>query len=119
MVDMSTGSQNSGTSPIYGRVEIARLGVMSIAKIAAAVYATIAVIPGVFVVLGILVNMSTSGGFLSGRGPGFALLFGVGMVIGLPIVYGAMGFIFGALSAWVYNFVASKIGGVVIETRQR
>jgi len=46
MVDMSTESQNSGTSPLYGRVEIARLGVMSIAKIAAAVYATIAVIPG-------------------------------------------------------------------------
>lgn len=42
----------------------------------------------------------------------FTLFFGVASVIMFPIVYGVMGFVGGLITAWVYNFVARKVGGV-------
>jgi hypothetical protein len=32
-----------------------------------------------------------------------------------PFFYGALGFIFGALGAWAYNFLAQWLGGIQIE----
>lgn len=104
---------------MQNRLEIARVGVMSVAKIAAVVYAVIGLIPGVFLALGILVGVSTSGEFGSGPGPRSGVLFGIIALIASPIAYAILGFIFGALGALVYNFMASKIGGVVIDTTQR
>src|SRR5690606_768630 len=40
---------------------------------------------------------------------------GIAMLIITPIIYGVIGFIFGALGAVVYNFVAKKFGGLEIE----
>ena len=40
-------------------------------------------------------------------GTGFAFLF--------PILYAAMGFIFGVIGAWVYNLVAKWTGGIEVE----
>jgi hypothetical protein len=34
------------------------------------------------------------------------------MLIGLPILYAAFGFIFTLLAAWLYNFVAMYTGGI-------
>jgi hypothetical protein len=34
-----------------------------------------------------------------------------------PFLYGLIGFFVGALSAWVYNFAARKIGGIRLELR--
>lgn len=33
-----------------------------------------------------------------------------------PVIYGGLGFLFGALMAWIYNLVAGKVGGIVFET---
>ncbi|MBN7813251.1 hypothetical protein J0A68_20020 [Algoriphagus sp. H41] len=41
--------------------------------------------------------------------------FGIAMLIITPILYGLIGFVFGALGAFIYNFVASKFGGLEIE----
>jgi uncharacterized oligopeptide transporter (OPT) family protein len=41
-----------------------------------------------------------------------AVVFGVGSVIFLPIIYGIMGFIGGIISAAIYNVVAGVVGGV-------
>ena len=40
---------------------------------------------------------------------------GVGFAIFAPVIYGVMGFIFGALCAWFYNVIAKWIGGFEIE----
>jgi len=45
----------------------------------------------------------------------FGLLFGVGAVIILPLFYGAMGFVGGAFAAWIYNLLASTVGGLELE----
>jgi hypothetical protein len=46
-----------------------------------------------------------------------ALVGGImlGMGIFIPIIYGAMGFIFGVIGAAVYNLVARWIGGLELE----
>ncbi len=45
-------------------------------------------------------------GFMA-LGMGFALFF--------PLIYAAMGFIFGALGALIYNLVAKWVGGIEVE----
>ena len=34
-----------------------------------------------------------------------------------PVIYGLLGFIFGALSAWLYNVTAKYVGGIRLELR--
>jgi hypothetical protein len=43
------------------------------------------------------------------------MAFGAGFAIFMPIIYGVMGFIFGALGALIYNLVAKWIGGIEVE----
>lgn len=43
-------------------------------------------------------------------------LFGVGSIIILPITYGLGGAIGGAIRGFIYNIVASTVGGIEIET---
>lgn len=39
----------------------------------------------------------------------------VGMGIFMPVIYGAMGFVFGVIGAALYNLVARWIGGLELE----
>lgn len=32
-----------------------------------------------------------------------------------PFLYGGMGFVFGAIGAWIYNLIAKKLGGIEIQ----
>lgn len=41
--------------------------------------------------------------------------FGVGLAIAMPIFYGAIGFIFTAIGAALYNVVAGWIGGIEMD----
>ena len=50
-----------------------------------------------------------------GGAPTIMLGFGVIMILILPVFYACMGFIFGVISAFIYNLVASWIGGIEIE----
>jgi hypothetical protein len=45
---------------------------------------------------------------------GFMAL-GAGFAVFLPLIYAAMGFVFGALGALIYNLVAKWIGGIEVE----
>jgi hypothetical protein len=45
------------------------------------------------------------------------MIVGIAAPLYMPILYGALGFIGGYISAWVYNFIASRLGGIQIETQ--
>ncbi len=88
-----------------------RIGPLSLAKILAILYALSGVIIGFFMWMFSSV-MSRMGG---PEADVFATFFGVGSIIFFPILYGILGFIFGLLTAWLYNIIAERIGGVELE----
>jgi hypothetical protein len=45
----------------------------------------------------------------------FSMLFGVGAIIALPIIYGIMGFLVAAFTTWLFNIAAGIAGGVKIQ----
>jgi hypothetical protein len=93
---------------------VKRLGVLSVAKIQAAVMGVMGLIVGliyavILVVTGIIA-------VASGTKAGIFMVFGaLAAVILAPLFYAVIGFVFGALSAWVYNLVAARLGGIEIE----
>jgi hypothetical protein len=95
---------------------IRHIGVGSLARILGALYAFWGFVFGVIVAL---VALAGAGFSASSESPmqGWAGgLFGVGAVIFLPILYGVLGAIGGALTAAMYNVVAGVVGGLTIET---
>ena len=89
---------------------IRRLDVMQMAKTLGVLYLLLGIIIGVPALL----FMSAAAKMGSGT-PGFGSGFGVGMLIALPVIYGAIGFIGGAIIAAVYNLVAGWTGGIGID----
>jgi hypothetical protein len=43
------------------------------------------------------------------------MAFGTGFAIAMPFLYGAMGFIFGVIGAFIYNLIAKWVGGIEVE----
>ena len=89
------------------------VGVLSAAKVSGALTAFMGLIGGAMMavvsLMGVAVNAQHDG-------PQFpAMLLGVGAIVFLPIFYGVMGFIMGALYAAVYNFIAGIVGGLELQ----
>jgi len=88
------------------------IGVVSVAKMYGAICAAAGLLIGILFALASVVGAglaeSSEVGFL---GP----MLGAGAVVALPIVYGIMGFIAGAIGAVLYNVFAGMVGGVRIE----
>jgi hypothetical protein len=90
-----------------------RIGPFSCAKISGLLYGLMGLIAGAIIsfialLLGSVGSDYGGGGALSG-------LFGVGAIILLPIFYGFIGFVGGAIMAWIYNLVAASVGGLELE----
>ena len=102
------------TATMNTKIVVRRFGVLSVAKIMGVLYALIGLIVGAFISLFALVGAA----FLSsnsGMGGGASVLFGVGAIILLPILYGILGFVGGVITAALYNLLAGMIGGIEIE----
>ena len=86
--------------------KVKRIGVLSLAKILGVLYALIGLILGVlFAILpltGLNVDKTT-------------MFFGTATIIVFPVLYGIMGFIGGLITAFFYNLIAGKIGGLEVE----
>jgi hypothetical protein len=54
-------------------------------------------------------------GALSGHAGITFISAGVALMIGAPIFYGLLGLIMGLLGAVIYNFIASRFGGLEVE----
>jgi Transmembrane domain of unknown function (DUF3566) len=59
-------------------------------------------------------NNQSSGNAPAALFAGFSLVF----VILIPVIYGVMGFVFGIISAAVYNLVAGFVGGFEVEIEE-
>jgi hypothetical protein len=93
---------------------IKRVGILSVAKIQAAIMAVFGLIIGViyglfFMLFGAMMMSQTAGGGVS------TLVIGLLMMVGIPIMYGVIGFIAGAIGALIYNLAAGFAGGIELE----
>ena len=92
------------TEEISGK-EIQKINVWSVAKLLGVIYALMGLIGSLFFLV-----MALFGGTESS----VETIFVIASIIFLPIMYGAGGFIGGAIFGWIYNLLAKKVGGVVI-----
>lgn len=94
-----------------------RVGVWSAARMSGILYGLMGLIAGgIFTVVSLL---GAAVGLAAGEDEAiFGLLFGVGAIVIMPIFYGVMGLIVGAISAAFYNLAAKVVGGVEMEFEQ-
>ena len=95
---------------------IKSVGVLSCAKMLGVLYGCMGLLFIPIALVGGLASMAAqqASGTIGAMGAisGAALLaFG----ILAPFLYGAMGFVFGAIGAWIYNLIAKRLGGIEIQ----
>ncbi len=96
---------------------IKSVGVMSVARVAAAIYGVFGLIAGVVFSLAAVTGAGLDrevGAQVSWLGP----MFGLGAIIALPVLYYVLGFVGGAIGAWVFNNVSRATGGVQVEVEE-
>ena len=96
--------------------KLKRIAPVQLGIVAGVFYALMALILVPFFLLAAVASVFAphpegSGSMQAGIGIGLGLVFAVLA----PILYGAMGFIFGALAGLVYNLVAKWTGGIEFE----
>jgi hypothetical protein len=97
---------------------IRRIDPGSLSKVLGVLYAILGLIGGVVLALMALTGFPIGGERLPGvGGAAFGAVFGVGAIVFLPICYGIVGFIGGWIVASLYNWVAGRFGGIVVETQ--
>jgi len=99
---------------------IRRFGVLSVAKMYGLLMfifgLVFGVIYGLFLILfGAAMTAASGEGINATAGGVSTVVLGLGMMIGLPIFYGVLGFIMGAIGGLVYNILAGMVGGVKFE----
>ena len=87
------------------------VGVMSVAKIMGLVYGCLGLI---FVPIFFIAVLA---GAFAGHNKAAAAADAIGLAFAIlaPLIYGATGFVFGALGALLYNLIAKWVGGFEIE----
>lgn len=100
---------------------IKSVGVLSVAKIMGFIYGTMALIfVPFFLLFGLLGAMGAMAS--SEHSNPFAALGVIGVVLlslFIPLVYGAIGFVAGAIGALIYNLMAKWVGGIQIELQSQ
>ena len=96
---------------------IRHIGVWSVARLYGAVSAAAGlIIGGIFAVAGLAGGMASAMSRSDSGFPSiFGALFGVGAIIILPICYGVLGLLSGAIGAALYNLFADMIGGIEVD----
>jgi predicted membrane-bound mannosyltransferase len=92
--------------------ELKAIDVMSMATVTAVIAAIWGFIAGIFAALG--AGMLAALDSATGMGM-FSAYMGVASIVIFPIMYAIAGFIGGAITAFVYNIVAQKVGGVKLD----
>ncbi len=96
------------------RMRIKRMDVLSVAKMLGALYAVLGLIFGLIFGVSMLGAVLTGANVANGAMAG-GVIGGFLLLIFSPIFYGFMGFVAGALAAFLYNFIAGIAGGIEFE----
>jgi hypothetical protein len=91
---------------------IRRVGVLSLARLYAAIAAAVGLLAGVVVAAASLLGSALSS---SGEDTLPFAGFGVLAIVALPILYGVLGFVGGAIGGALYNLFAGIVGGLEID----
>ncbi len=100
------------------KLQIKKLGVLSVAKIYAVIMLVMSLIisiPYGLFVIGISLMGASAGGSNSLALGGGGAIVGLLMMVGIPIMYSVIGFVAGAIGALLYNIFAGMVGGIEIE----
>ena len=101
---------------------VRRVGVWSAARLYGGLSATMGLLFGaVLALIALAGGMAGAADSGSAGGPVSALMgamFGVGAIIVLPIFYGVLGVVMGALTAALYNLFAGMFGGIEMDIQQ-
>lgn len=101
------------------KVRIRKMGVLSVAKIYAVMLFVMSLLISIPYGLIIIVYSLFGAGVVGGEAAiaigGGGVVVGILVMIGLPIMYGVMGFIGGAIGALLYNIFAKMVGGIEME----
>jgi len=91
---------------------IRRVGVLSLARLYAAIAAAVGLLAGVLVAAA-----GSLGSALSSSGEDLLPFagFGVLAIVALPVLYGVLGFVGGAIGGALYNLFAGIVGGLEID----
>jgi hypothetical protein len=104
------------------RVHIIKsVGVLSVAKILGLIYGCMGLIVAPLFLLMGLTGSALGQQQNSPLAGAFGVGFGIALAVLAPVLYGAMGFIMGAIGALLYNLFAKRVGGfeLGIEVRQQ
>ena len=92
-------------------VSVKRIDIVSAGLMIGGLYALLGlIVGGIFSLLAILGVAAGGGDALIG-----GVIGGVGALIFMPLFYGVLGFIFGIITALLYNVLASLIGGIKVD----
>ncbi len=106
-------------SPI--ELEIKKIQLWSLFKIAFFIYASIGLVIGLFYGFFMFIIGGLNSSLLSDEFPRFGLLTGVLGLFFIPFMaflYGIFGSVFITIGAWIYNLVAGFTGGVRVQTKE-
>lgn len=89
---------------------IKSIGVLSCAKISGALYAALGLL-----FMPILLIIGLAGAATSSGSDRISAIAMVPLALLAPVFYGVLGFLGGALSAWLYNLMAKWVGGIQLK----
>lgn len=96
---------------------IKRVGVWSVARVFGSLYGCLGLVFGLIVAAAALLGAGFARATEGASAPPAVVgaLLGVGAVVFLPVLYGTMGLVMGALTAWLYNLFSSVVGGIEVD----
>jgi hypothetical protein len=101
------------------KLRIRKLGVLSVAKMYAAIMLVISLLISIPYGLIVIIYSLFGAGMLQGNTAlavgGGGVVLGIAIMIGIPIMYSLMGFVGGAIGAFLYNIFSSFVGGIEVE----
>jgi hypothetical protein len=96
---------------------VRRIGPWSVGRVYGAMMATLGLLFGGCVALLSLVGLGLAGNNDPNVPGWLGAVLGVGAVIVLPVFYGTMGLLMGALMAFLYNIFAGMVGGIDLDVQ--